>query len=660
MIAKNVVLDDESGVRTGLFTLNKLSVYDFKVEIGVDPDPKAKSLDWIAKGSSTNLRTTLIVNPKLKFDNQVAVLAKKYTHVTDIPEADRIFSFIVKVQVNDNDEFLTEDDEVYNRFQHKVTDLKMIGDPFWLLHSRGDALELTGTASQTTSMRAIINNPYRILGVLAGAGNREIIRQANSLKKHIEAGVEPPVDFSFAYVDNFQRTVEDIDDAIERNDTDSEKIGNALFWFWKGYDITDEPAFDALKEGDIQAALGIWHQLIIGTKEDGNRFWREVTEKNASAYHNFFVASYLTNGNTDAHAAITEQIFFLESDYWRNFKTAVTDITYSSSKKALQLLFLNTLISEKAVETSILVKIIEPVDFVAKADFLKSISKTFSEKVTAQIDIAEKKRNESKANAADAGENLHRQTQADLKQLKEIWGEQDFLYSNMADKVAKELLQCSIDYFNDSQEKERDNDYHKVAEELAIIAQSIAVGSVAKERISESLRTLEEMKDKEIKQIIALLQSVKDAYETNVREIDAQVSKQSKSLGWGQSINWSRVEELKRNSINWDKVNELLRDALSDKNIEKIKNCTDATKKKKFVELAEWINNHSTSKYVIKAALDKYYGRTVNIRPVSATTPTSTYRPTNTPEKEDDSAAVIFWIMIISIIVSAILLNIFS
>jgi hypothetical protein len=343
-------------------------------------------------------------------------------------------------------------------------------------------------------MQRIINNPYRILGVLAGSSNREITRQASNLKKYVAASVELPVDFSFAKLDDFQRTVEAIDNAIERNDTDSQKIENALFWFWKGNDITDEPAFDALKEGNIQTAFDIWEKLIIETKEGGKRIWRKITEKNASAFHNFFVASYLTNENVNVYNAITAQISFLESDYWHNFKAVVTDITFNSSKKELQFLFLNILIAEKAVETGKLVKTIEKVNFIAKADFLKSISKTFTEKIIAQIDISEKKRKESKVNVASIGENLYQQTQADLKQLKEIFGEQNLSYSNVADKVANEILQCSIDYFNDSQEKNVDNDYFDKSLKLAETAKSLVVGNITKTRIEENFKTMNEMK----------------------------------------------------------------------------------------------------------------------------------------------------------------------
>ncbi|MDR1859745.1 MAG: hypothetical protein LBR06_02330 [Bacteroidales bacterium] len=43
-------------------------------------------------------------------------------------------------------------------------------------------------------MDIILNNPYRILGVLAGASAKEVTRQTNRLCKYLAAEQEPPAD----------------------------------------------------------------------------------------------------------------------------------------------------------------------------------------------------------------------------------------------------------------------------------------------------------------------------------------------------------------------------------------------------------------------------------------------------------------------------------
>jgi len=461
-------------------------------------------------------------------------------------------------------------------------------------------------------MNLITNNPYRTLGLLAGANVREVNRQASRLKKIIATEQEPPTDdFSFPALGNLTRSTESIEEAISKLNLDSDKMNAALFWFWNGNPITDEVAFDALKEGNVEEAFQIWDKLIVNTKEDGGRFWRPVTDKNASAFHNHFVLEILrANGNKVS--AITANLYFLESEFSQKFISTIADSTHRTNAKELQTNFLTDILQETEqgkinLTLSKFVSILNSISFIAKDDFLKNISRKYVNNVSAQIETAKKKRIANNANAAKAGEELYAQTKNDLEQLKSIFGVQDFAYSSISDKVANEILQCSIDFFNHSQDINANNDYHNVAIKLAKLAEGIAVGRLAKERVKDNINTLEEMKDREILQAIALLKSVKDAYETNEAKINREVM--NMPLGYGQTINWSKVEEMKINAIDWNKVNEFLEDVLSDTKIEKIKTCSNDTQTKEFIELAEWIKAHSTSTYVIKKALNTFYGK---------------------------------------------------
>ncbi|MDR1782756.1 MAG: hypothetical protein LBR13_00645, partial [Dysgonamonadaceae bacterium] len=130
------------------------------------------------------------------------------------------------------------------------------------------------------SITSIRKNPYRILGVLAGASIKEITKQANNLKKYLAADAEPPTDYSFSDLDGLNRTTEDIETAAANLNLDEDRMLSALFWFWKGNEITDEPALEAIKSGDLQQAYDIWGRLTQGN---------EVTAKNCSAFHNYSV-----------------------------------------------------------------------------------------------------------------------------------------------------------------------------------------------------------------------------------------------------------------------------------------------------------------------------------------------------------------------------------
>jgi hypothetical protein len=349
-------------------------------------------------------------------------------------------------------------------------------------------------------MQAIKNNPYRTLGLLAGASTKEITRQTNRLKKHITADAELPDDYSFAKIDNFQRTVEMIDDAVERNNTDPQKIENALFWFWKGNEITDEPTFDALKEGDVENAFDIWFKLVNHKDENGSLFWTELTNKNSSAYHN--IAVLKLTGRIDKWSfvsAVMANIKFIENECFAEFVKSVTDETYRTNKKDIELLFLEKItnsIAEKETKTTLseLVKYLNGYNFTAKADFIKSISKSFTDNIKTAITTCKNVRNASKTAAATAGETLYKNTKDDLAQLENILGESDFDYVNIADKVANEVLQCSIEYFNCMQNENTDENFMEKALVLFEFAKRIACGNVVKGRIADNEKTINKVK----------------------------------------------------------------------------------------------------------------------------------------------------------------------
>jgi hypothetical protein len=428
-------------------------------------------------------------------------------------------------------------------------------------------------------MKTILNNPYRIVGLLVGATTKEQSKQISRLKKYIEAEQDPQDDFSFPALGEFHRTLESVEEAASKLNLDNDKINAALFWFWNGNPITDEAAFEALKSGDIEAAYEIWDKLITKTDEEGKRFWKPVTEKNYSAFHNYSVLEIIrANGNL--HNAIVASLYFLESDLVQKFVSSVADETYKKNKKELQLLFLNQLHSEiEANKKSSIPKFLEILnkqEFVAKQDFMKGFVQKPIEQIEHKIETAKNKRKASKANAAKAGQELFTSTASDLTQLKSIVGASDLKYTSIADKVANEILQCSIDYFNYMQDIDSETDYAEIAMKLAKQAETLAIGKLTKDRVKDSIETLEEMKDREISQAIQVLKSIKDAYDTNKAEIIAKVKQQEQTdiqiiLGHA-SINWGKVNQMIENSINWDKAVELVQEVVPRNHIEKIKN----------------------------------------------------------------------------------------
>ena len=296
------------------------------------------------------------------------------------------------------------------------------------------------------------NNPYRTLGLLVGMTAREQSKQINRLKKLIEAEQDSRDDFSFPALGNLLRTLDCVEEAASKLNLDSDKLNAALFWFWGGNPITDEVAFDALKDGDIEAAYQIWDKLTTTTNAAGKRLWNAVTMKNLSAFHNSSVLYFITKKGSFV-SAVVANIKFIESDYFDIFIKEAVDETYRVVKKDIELNFLKSIFDNTDnIKIAELIKYFNDYDFSAKQDFLKSVVQKPIAQIEQKIELTKNKRKASKANAVKAGAELFTATVNFLLQLKSIVGVNDLKYSSVADKVASEILQCSIDYFNDSQE----------------------------------------------------------------------------------------------------------------------------------------------------------------------------------------------------------------
>lgn len=112
-------------------------------------------------------------------------------------------------------------------------------------------------------MLLIKNNPYRTVGLLVGASAREQERQVKRLKQFLDAEQDPQDNFSFPTLGSIHRTVDSVAEAASKLNLNSDKMNAAaLFWFYKGNQITDEPALDALKEADQENSTDIWTKLI--------------------------------------------------------------------------------------------------------------------------------------------------------------------------------------------------------------------------------------------------------------------------------------------------------------------------------------------------------------------------------------------------------------
>ena len=451
-------------------------------------------------------------------------------------------------------------------------------------------------------MDIIKNNPYRIIGILSNATAKEIQSRKGKITAYSKVGKEITSEFDFPLLNSIEREHDKIEKAFSAIQQAKEMLENSLFWFLNTNSF-DETAINYLRNGDKEKAIEIWEKV---TTE------KEVTPKNYSCFNNIGTLKLLGESQEEIKEGIEKKIKLIESDSFKIFVHSVAGEAYIIDNQKQVEKFIDDLLKQFQ-------------DKFSNADTLqlfincnettqKYLAQKFTEapvhNIESQIERTKKKRNENKINAFQYGLKLHENTKSDLKLLKSLLGVNDLKYKMIADNLAKEIMQCGIDYFNESKENKSTEEYLENAMRLNKIADSVAVGKLTKDRAKDHIATLEEMKDHELSEAIIVLQSIKDLYLDNEKNILLQVKKLQETdyeirIG-RKTINYLAVSDNIKNSIEWQKVNEMIVDLLSDNNLKKIKESNKEEQKREFLELANWLKETSLKNSTITTILNKY------------------------------------------------------
>lgn len=430
-------------------------------------------------------------------------------------------------------------------------------------------------------MNNIKNNPYRIIGILSNATAKEIQSRKSKITAYAKVGKQVTSEFDFPLFDSIERDQNKIEKAFSAIQQAKEMLENSLFWFLNTNSF-DETAINYLINGDKEKAIEIWEKV---TTE------KEVTPKNYSCFNNIGTLKLLGESLEEIKEGIEKKIKLIESDNFTNFVHSVAGEAYIIDNQKQVENFINDIIKQFQGKYS-------------NADTLKLFSncngttqKYLSQKFTeepvhnieSQIERTKKKRNDNKINAFQFGLKLYKNTKSDLTLLKSLLGVNDMKYKMIADNLAKEIMQCGIDYFNESQEKDNSEEYLENTKRLNLIADSIAVGKLTKDKAKDSLATLEDMKYQKINKAIAILSSIKLAYDKAISEIDDQVNRMRMTMSYNQSINYSKVGKMKADCLNWNKVVEVVSNGISTNDVLAIQACSNQSKVSEYKRLVDFL-----------------------------------------------------------------------
>lgn len=318
-------------------------------------------------------------------------------------------------------------------------------------------------------MNILQNNPYRLLGVYSNSPIKERLANHNRMKAFLKVGkpVSFPLDLP-QYFSSIDRTESSIADAEAKLTLPKDQIFYAQFWFVKITPL-DNVALNHLIAGEIAIAEEIWQK-----------------KESASSLQNRIVCALIRDDYASV-IALAETLY-VNTSYVSKLTSAIVGTDKNIDVSNLIFSFLDILCEE--VGTSKLFPVIT--NSIWKNHIVEKSINPLIDSIQDAINVAKKSRGKGANARLDAGEKLQRDTSDTLLQLKEFLSTTDLQYQMIADKLGLEILQCGIDYYNDSREQP---DAANKAMRLQKYAQSIVVGKVAKDRCKENVDILQNIID---------------------------------------------------------------------------------------------------------------------------------------------------------------------
>lgn len=321
-------------------------------------------------------------------------------------------------------------------------------------------------------MNSITNNPFRTVGVYSNATLKEIAANKAKLNAYLKVGksVEFSTDLN-SILPPIERNLEIIDHSLSKINLPLDKLKHAMFWFVNASKV-DEIALNHLNAGDIPKAFEILDK-----------------KSNYSTLLNKGVVYLINKDYNSAIESLTELIH--NEDHLSDFIKTIAGDTVQITEDEMSHLFIDTLLVEKADEDWIKIFFDSGTsaddDEYLRYKFVNNSIKDIESKIAQAKSID----SENAKGRYSAGLKLIKSTKDSLQKVQELLDSTDMQYQMITDKLAKEILQCGIDYYNNSNEK--DSVFNAMA--IQKYALDIAVGQITKARCRENVQILQKTID---------------------------------------------------------------------------------------------------------------------------------------------------------------------
>jgi len=305
------------------------------------------------------------------------------------------------------------------------------------------------------------HNPFRILGVYSNSPKKDVLSNLNKMKAFLKVG--KAVSFSLdmpQFLPSIERDEAIVSSAQAAIELPMDQIKHTLFWFMKVTPF-DDIALKHLLAGNIVQAKEIWSK-----------------EETVSSLLNLMACAMIEEDLVSL-AFNADTLFQNHSE---DFCLTVNE-TIKLTSSQLTELFVELLKKDGNYDLAKMMQVSG-----TSAEWKKITGGGLVKPIIDEITLAISEAKSAKDSSANyrAGEKLMNSTKELLSQLRSLIGVSDMQYQMIADKLATTILQCGINYFNDTE----DNDAPQKAMILQGYALSIAVGQIVKDRCKENVDVL--------------------------------------------------------------------------------------------------------------------------------------------------------------------------
>ena len=338
-------------------------------------------------------------------------------------------------------------------------------------------------------MEIINNNPFRLIGVKSSDSDKDILKQLTKITRFSEVGKDISFETDLPHLGEIIRSKENINQAKRNLEKPQDKLFHSLFWFNIENHI-DETGFESLKKKKVDKAVEIWRKVV----KDG-----KVSSKNYTTLSNLksllLILSFQKNFNKDYFIeGMNLSGLFFSSPEFKNYNKKIIPDVSSHDSVAIQKKFIDTLQREvKSKKTSISLKefldTLESFPNSIKKDYRDKVSNSPINKIETEVTNIAKLRDENPSESLQYAQSLLGLVE-ELDSLAKITDPSDVKYQLIADKFAKEILECTISFYNNKIntgvviKEEAD-----LLSELLEISVEIASGEQLKKRIEENTIT---------------------------------------------------------------------------------------------------------------------------------------------------------------------------